>query len=345
MRYAHGQYLNGAERALTITLNPSPDALYPAANLADPDPALVAQHSTNAANPTVTLDLAAFSPVSTGTTNYTVRSGERRRITCTSGTIKIQNLTTGKYLTSGAAWQVATANVLSGSGTVTYQVEDFATCQAATVILAVTVTTGGGCTDWPRWNCLAVFGHNLDPGLTVEARSSTDNFSGSNVLKATMAVKQPLFYSYVPAGVDERYVRLAMTGTNQAAAWYGLVMPTWIETAARNQQWGYEMRYDQPEVRHETQTGKAWVYPLTYYPRRIVKLTFDRRSDAQWREGRDEWMVRTQGGVYYSLVEPIDDEALIVYGRLDKSWASRRMFGALWEDDFLLSEAPLSRAL
>lgn len=345
MRYLHGQWANNAETALSITMSPAADSLYPAANLADPDPGLAARHASSAANPTVTIDQARFSPVSTGTTNVTVRSGQRIRITATSGTVQVRNLSTLKYLTSGSVWQAGATNVLSGSGSVNFQVEDFATCGGPLVVLAVTVTTGSGVTLWPRWNALWVLGHNIDPGLTVEARSSTDNFSGSNVLKATMTVRQPFFATYVGAGVDERYVRLAITGTLQAAGYYGIVAPVWLETAQRYQAWQMPVRSRVPQVRHKTDAGKEWVYPLTSWPVRSIKLSVDRRSAANMAEGRDEWFARALGGAYWSFLEPVDDEGDIFYGRLDDSVETRREFITFWSDDFTLTEAPLPRLL
>lgn len=345
MRYLHGQYLNNVELALAVTLNPAADANYPATNLQNPDPSVAARHGSNTANPTVTIDQALMTPASSGTTNVVVRAGQRLRITASSGTVQVRNLSTLKYLTSGAAWQVTSANVLSGSGSVNFQVESLDICQVPTVTLAVTVTAGSGVTLWPRWNMLAVVGHNLDVGLTVEARSSTDNFSGSNVLKATMAVKQPSFKSYVTAGVDERYARVAITGTNQAAAWYGKILLLWVETAARAQFWGWSIRRRVPQVRHKTDAGKDWVYPLTAWPVRSLKVSFDRRSSTDMKEARDEWFARALGGSYWSVVEPMDDEDDLLYGRLDESYETRRLFPLLWEDEFIVTEAPITRLL
>jgi len=61
-------------------------------------------------------------------------------------------------------------------------------CQAPVVKLRAVITSGTGVADWPRWNALIVFGHNLDPALAVEARSSSDNFAANDVLEATRTV-------------------------------------------------------------------------------------------------------------------------------------------------------------
>jgi hypothetical protein len=166
--YAAGQYMNLLERALSITPTPSADSLFPATALYDSRPSRVMRHGSNAANPEVRWDLAAFTPGGSGGSPYYYygRAGERRVVTLVgTANVTVQNMLTLKYLTSGGAWQVASANCLTAAGSLNYQIESMETCQQPTVQMKVTTSGGTSVADWPRWNACVVFGHNIDTGL------------------------------------------------------------------------------------------------------------------------------------------------------------------------------------
>jgi hypothetical protein len=337
--YAAGRYANLLERAASITLTPTVDSLYPAANLYDPRPSRIGRHGSNAANPEVRWDLNGLAGGSPYT--MTVRAGERRHVKSTSGSVTIQNLATLKYLTSGAAWQTGSTTCLSGTGDLDYTVESMTLCgNNPTVSLKVTYTTA---TDWPRWNAVVVFGHNLDPGLTCEMRSSTDNFSASNVLEQTGTILQPSFYVYDgTTGIANRYGRLLLTGTNSAIPWYGIIMPCWLEVSAGGiKSGGVEIGYREPQIRNTGPMGSVGVYPLSPWPQRVAKLSFALGSTAE-TELRNEIVLRCRGGAYGAALAPLSTESAVVYGRLTSEWSERRVFNTVYESDFVIAEEPIA---
>jgi hypothetical protein len=340
MLYSAGRYMNLLERALSVTLSPAVDALLPAANLWDSRTSRPAKHGSNGANPTITADLAAFTPAGPNTYNITVRSGERRCVTLVgAGTVSVQNLSTGKYLTGASAWQAGAVNCLAAAGVVTYQVESFTLCQAATVTLRIIMAGGTTVADWPACNAVAVWGHNLDPALAVEMRSSTDNFAGSNVLEVTGAIVQPSFLLLDSAPSYNRYIRLAFTGTNQLVPWYAEVVPCYLETAVTTLGMDHEVTYDWAQIRNDGLYGEPHIYALAQQPRRLAKWRFNMDA-AREREIREEVVFRCMGGAYPLLLVPtsLDSPQPVLFGKLDAKWATTRNFRDIWATDLTLAE-------
>jgi hypothetical protein len=347
MLYAAGEHANLLGRALSVTLSPAVDALFPASNLGDGRPTRPAKHGSNAANPSVTFDTAAFTPQGAGTVTIVVRSGERRRITSTGTTsISIQNLSTGKYLTTGSAWQAGATSCLTSAGSRDYQVESFSLCQAALVLLKIVITSGTGVWDQPRWNALGVIGHNLDPGLTCEMRSSSDNFSGSNVLEVTGSILQPAFYFYDgTAGITNRYGRLLHTGTNQATPWYGEIFPCWLESSVDRPDVGMEIQYEEPQVRNAGPLGDTHVYNLAPWPRRIARMQFDQLATTGAIETRQEIILRCRGGAYPILLVPVESEPMVIHGRPTEKWSETRFISTRWRNDLVIAEDAIAAPL
>lgn len=296
---------------------------------------------------------------------YRVRAGERLTIEIYArlvsaggvGSLQLYNPITKKYLTSGGVWQTAQAYWATEGGTAYAQktlpltVEDFAANQSGTAYLELTAddtSTNGFLVEdayiWPTWNAAAIVGHNIDPGMVTELRSSTDNFGASNVLEATLAPKRPAFYGYMIAPAAKRYARVAMTGTQSTqagAAYAGELAVCYLETAARGQLDGWETQFLEDQVRNTARSGKVYVTPLTTDARRVLRLSFKRVSDATFREGRDELIGRCNGGQWPAIIVPSDADDVVVHGRLDSSWRSLRVLKSFWQDDVTLSENPL----
>lgn len=341
--YALGEKGNLLERAYAVTMTPSDDALYPKANLYDSRPQRPARHGSNAANPEIRWDLAAFNPGTAASYTFTARAGERRYLT-SGGTsnVQLKNPATGKYLQSGGASWGASANCLTGAGSLSYQVESFATCQVPTVQLQLTQSAAVTLSDWPRWNAVVIFGHNLDVGLTVELRSSTDNFATNNVLEVTGAILQPAFYMIDTAGIATRWGRILFTGTNQTAPWYAECYPCWLETSITGHVAdGYEVKYLESQVRNDGRFGTVSVVNQTPQPRRVAKFVLRPSSATGESELRLEMMLRSRGGVYPMVMVPMTNEATVFYGRLTDQWLFRRLLTSVWETDITLAEEPI----
>lgn len=348
VKFAAGQYANLLERALSVTMSPAAAAAYPAANLWDGRPERPAEHGSNSANPTITADLAAFTPSGPGTYLVTARAGERRRLVSVGATsITLQNLSTGKYLTTASAWQVASTPCLTGAGSRDYQVESLTLCQVPIVVLKIVVTNGTSVTDWPAWNAIVVFGHNLAAGLSIAARSSTDNFGASDVLEASGAIRRPSFLLAAAAPSYNRYARLAITGTNQVAPWYAEVILCYLETGVTTLGMDHDVQQEEAQIRHDGPLGSSYVYLLAEEPRRVAKWAFNMDVPREV-EIREEVVLRSRGGAYPLVLVPTSSDAapLVLFGSLDSKWRSVRNFLDIWSTDLVLSEghivAPLA---
>lgn len=300
---------------------------------------------------------------------YRVRSGQRLTIEAyvriaVGGNIGLQvyNPVTKKYLTSGGAWQTAqaywateAASAVYVQKTIPFTVEDFAANQSAVTYLELSVvaTAGAGGSDfafvddaflWPTWNAVVVAGHNIEPGLVTEARSSTDNFGASNVLEATMSVRQPAFHSYLSTPSTKRYVKLLMTGTQSAqagAVYAGELVVTYLEAALSFGQYDWELQFMDEQVRNTSRAGKVFATPLMTDARRLLRMSFKPRNDAAYREMRDDIVRRSRGGQWPLVIVPTDGEDIVIHGRMDSSWRVIRHFLNQWEDDLTVSESPL----
>ncbi len=346
MLYAAGRYANILERALSVTITPGADALFPATNLYDGRLTRPFKFSSNAANPEIRWDGAAFTPGSSTPYTFTARAGERRRITSGGTTnVQIQNLSTGKYLKSDLTWVTGTQNCLTAAGSLDYQVESFALCQQPYVSLKITQSGAQTMSDWPRWNAAIVYGHNLDPALTVELRSSTDNFSASNVLEVTGAILQPGFYMLDAGGISNRYGRVLFTGTNQSTGWISEVIPCWLETATDAPDVGLEVRYQEPQIRNTMAYGEAYVYPLAPRPRRVVQMRFNQLATTGAIETRQEMVLRGRGGAYPIVMIPVAAESDVFFGRLTDQWAETRYISTRYRNDLVLAEDAVATPL
>ncbi len=411
MKYAAGQYANLLERALSAAMTPPAEAGFPAANLWDGRVSRPARHDSNAANPSITADLAAFdgslgswaggapagwtkATMGTGTfletttegeyvttpaakgnpgdgsallyRDFTARAGERRKVSASlriagSGVarVSIQNLATKKYLSSDGSWGAALAYVLLDdthtvhtTQAVTYQVESLTLCQWPTVTLRLTLNAGGAgdsmyddVYDWPRWNAAVVMGHNLDVGLAVELRSSSDGFVSSNVLEKAGAILQPGFFLEAPAVVANRYARVAFTGSNVATPWYGELAVCYLETSIRGPKWAYDVKYQESQIRNEGRLGESFRYNLAPIGRRVAKLSPVMDSAPGENEVRQEIVWRCRGGAYPLAIVPKNDEAIVLFGRLEDNWSATRLFPDWWEGDLVVSEETPAAAL
>jgi hypothetical protein len=312
------------------------------------------------------LTTAGASNYAQGTWDVSVRAGERMTLNARlrgNGTvyarIRVRNLQTGKYLTSGGAWgtvqDAGTRQTASYATTaITFTVETFAQCLGPTATLRVTVlaneasNTGTVYADnvylWPSWDLMSMHGHNVYPTITAQARSSTDNFSGSDVLKATFTLAAPTCYAYL--GVtpcDDRYARLKFVGTPHEAIRLGEIVVARVTALARPPSDGAELTYSHPDIVSETAAGEQYVRPLAEWPRRVFALKFNRLSATQKAEAENEVFRRSAGRAYPLLVVPDTSLADVLLARIDRDWKVRRLLSTYYTDnDLVLSELPFA---
>ena len=240
--------------------------------------------------------------------------------------VRVRNLHTGSMLKSDGTWSATPIEFLSTSAT-SYSFSS----QAATVetpesgpsvmTLRVELVCHNQGGDTPLYDDVALFfgvdfaslhGHNLDPLVVVELRSSTDGFSGSNTLEATLTKRRGAFYGKLASVVCRRYWRLKFVGTNSAAIYLG----EWVLGAAYAlaQPPGYPFAVEllAPQIRVPLPYGAPAVYGvgLTVQPASLG-LSFGFNGDAALAEFQREVFERSLDGSPLVLVP--DDSKPEVY--------------------------------
>lgn len=292
---------------------------------------------------------------------WTARAGQRFTLDAWlrgNGTqtarIRIQNRQTGKYLTSGGAWQTAAidcatrATASYAQSVLAFQVESWTLCQASTVTMRVSILcneNGAVFVDdvfvYPTVNVLSLHGHNVAPLNVVELHSSTDAFASNDVTEATLTPLQGRFYSYLSSPIAKRHLRLKFVGTNPAIIYAAEMIASYLEQATQGPEWGIEQKAVESQIRNESETGDVTVHARGPHERVMLKLAFVAKTEAAYKELRNEIVRRCRGGIYPALIVPIDDEDLIVLGTLDDSWEARRQFVTRWtNDDLAVAERP-----
>lgn len=304
---------------------------------------------------------------------YRVRAGQRMTVdlwlrAAASGFAKAQlrNLVTGYYLTSAGAWQSAQAYFATESGTTyvqktrTFTVQNFATCLDPMTYLELMVEDqgSGGGSDfafvddafiYPDWNAVVIAGHNIEPRMLTELRSSTDGFGASNTVEATVTVVQPACFAYLSVASQRRYARLALTGTQSSqggAPYYGELVITYLETSAVGPSHisgsNYTMRFLPDNIINTAPGGKVHAARASTQRRRVHQLSF-RTNTTDVAEVRDEIHGRCYGALWPLVLVPMNAETVVALARIDDSWEVKRVLDTLWDSDLVVSDCPFPR--
>lgn len=257
--------------------------------------------------------------------------------------LRVYNPETRKYLqASGGAWGASSADVATTNTTsfvamnTNFTVEGFKTCGRREYVLVYFDLVNTQNEDvyfddfdfWPEWDFGAVFGHNFDALLAPELRSSTDNFSGSNVLVATMTPKRPAFYSKAGASVTSQYFRLNLPSANaRGIASLGELFLSQYLAPRRGMSavtGTSSTSTEQPQIEAGDQ-----VFLLSDEERVTLEVPIQALVTADHEEVRDEILARSSGSGYPMVIVPddIDDPDLIVFGRRPATSLLRRSDG------------------
>jgi hypothetical protein len=266
-------------------------------------------------------------------------------------TIRIRNLHTGYYLTSGGAWQSGTTNFASVTSssytqcTASFTVEAFSTTYNHLVDLWIEVKYAAaanfGYADdfalWPHWDFVSIHGHNLGTNLAVEARSSDDNFSADDNLQLTLTrtVESPhTFYDQDSALVTDRYFRLLFDGDNlhDAIELNQLVVGE-ADSLSFGQIIPYPITLSSPQIRYGPRAVNVSQFPTRAYGLRFGNLTL-----AKYREFLT--MIRqSEMGAVPSVIVPDDTYGDVCFGHIRESTRIDRIAGGLiYESDLVFEE-------
>jgi hypothetical protein len=271
--------------------------------------------------------------------SITVRAGELLRIDgwinpglTYTGSIRIYNPTTGKWLVNGV-WQAAAGDAVSVTNVAvhtrvaetTFTIEDLATCLWPTVTLYVyCYTTSNANVDFddialiPAVNAFAAIGHNWRPCLDVTLRYSDDAFAADDNSAATLTLARPTCYAYLSTPIYREWWRVKLGGTNTVTpklveGWLGYVEPMSKaeRPAARVARAPMCTAPENPHHSHRDQIRDEYV--------QRIELDFTRWDSAPYRELAHEIDRRTYGGHGPILIMPasVADEVPVLYGRPD----------------------------
>lgn len=319
-----------------------------------------ASTGTGAVSRTVTSHAGAFGATyvaGTGTAveykDFTVRSGQRLKIdTWIRGDgdaaceVRIQNLQTANYLTAAGAWSATPQTALANASTsysnasLTFTVEDYATCRSDTVVLRVSVgclqASGTAYADdlifIPAVKFASVHGHNIDPRCGLTVRSSTDNFSSSDTLRATFTVLRQSFYATF-SEVFERYWRFAFTGTQSdrsGAIWIGEWVLGEHLTLSRGPLYPMSLPHSDPQIQVSLRVGAPGTYRVSQFYQRTFPIAFQAENMTQRLQILREVFDRSLGGRPLVVV-PHDADSFteVIMGKLapglPHEWTTRNV--------------------
>lgn len=289
--------------------------------------------------------------------DVTVRAGQKltleafARISAANavGSVVIQNRHTGKYLTSGGAWQAGSTSCGSTTSTsftnigLPFQVEDYGACgDKNEVTLRIQLVASGDAAQFaffddilllPGFDFMAVFGHNLDPLITPQFRTSTDNFSASDENQTTGSGSfQPYaFYLGLSSVVYRRYLRLKMVGTNvtgpwSIGEWFAGQMVTPVQQY-ESIDWTPYRQWNRQQSRNPV--GKRFGHRRTLYPIQGLSLSYHFDTQAQLDDAFDIWD-RAQGGTWPVVIVPDIDRPEVIHGFLPDSFSISRELTAYY---------------
>jgi hypothetical protein len=199
---------------------------------------------------------------------------------------------------------------------------------------------------YPWVSFASIHGHNLLPRIEVQLRASTDNFSSSDVLRATFTVQEPSFF----VSIDEyayRWWRIATVGTSTNAIRFGqVVLGQALDLSSSPDQAGLEITEIQPTRESQAvHTGETWRNNITDLENRRFQLNF-RMTDANLALFRDEVLRRTSRGLY-PMVIATDNPAswLAAHGRGPADFATRLVAYQIQEGGFEFVESPFGASV
>ena len=193
----------------------------------------------------------------------------------------------------------------------------------------------------------SMHGHNLDAGITVELRGSTDNFSSSDVLVATMTKASPTFYDTF-GSASIRYWRLKFVGTNSVPIEIGEWVLGARSTLDRPQlvSWSYEELM--PQSRQSgANVPQVFAVNLSSLRQRVLDLSFLARTYAQ-RDNFRALLTDTKFGEEPLVIIPDSSDEIIIHGRMPASISWDRVpgpNGGYHRTSFTVEEDPFSVAL
>jgi hypothetical protein len=172
----------------------------------------------------------------------------------------------------------------------------------------------------------SIHGHNIDTGVTaIQLRSSTDNFSASDDLEATMTKATPSFFARLSSPVSRRYWRLKFVGTNGNPISLGEVWLGLSASLTRIQKWDYDVSVIQPQIRQTTPSGQTYATKRTGQRQRALKMEFFGQAEADKDEIEETILDGCNWGADPIVIVPDSSDEIVIHGRVGDTWTYKRV--------------------
>ncbi len=191
----------------------------------------------------------------------------------------------------------------------------------------------------------SIHGHNIDSGVTaIRLYSHTSAFASATdgTLRATFTKATPTFYTRLSSPVSARYWKVSFIGNNvDGAIELGEVVLGVATAFTNNQRLPFDIRYRRRQIRNTTRAGEVHVYSLTDHEERVLQLQYRPDSAASFEQVRDSIYQATDGGETPLVFVPDGDREEVIFGRIDNTWETQRLFDTLWEHQMIIAESPM----
>lgn len=186
---------------------------------------------------------------------------------------------------------------------------------------------------------LSVHGHNLDPAaVTVELRSSRDNFGVDDQIEAVATIGQPSFAAVLPMPVTRRFWRVRFEGENPEAIALGEVVLGCSRRLIRAPEYPLSVEAREATERDETASGEVYVQLLSTQPCRTVSIEYWLASEEAHDESRDELFGKGGDGTPLVILPNDLDPRLVVYGRISAAWDAPLKVKDRWFAKYVVTE-------
>jgi hypothetical protein len=287
----------------------------------------------------------------------TVHAGEQLRVAArmrADGTVnarlRVYCVELNQWLNSSGAFQAGATDVATETGTSyvskskVFTMPSFASLRLHTVTLRIYCRVdqnGAGYFDTmnvvPATDWLSIHGHNIEPSLAIQLRSSDDFFAADDVLEGTATVIPGRFYLRLSSPVTRRYFRVVWSGTPSVAQQVGEVVLGQSYALGSGPLWGWSIDERQPQVRSALSSGVQFATPIAE-PLYRLELPFTHRT-TDWDELRRDLFERSRFGSDPIVFCPTDDEPLCLLGRVSEVLPASRAFLDSWSPRMRIDEA------
>jgi hypothetical protein len=172
----------------------------------------------------------------------------------------------------------------------------------------------------------SIHGHNIDTGISaIQLRSSTDNFSGSDTLEATMTKATPTFYTRLSSPVSRRYWRTSFLGTNGNPISLGEVWLGLSASLTKIQRWEYRIEVVRPQIRQSTPSGQIFATNRTGDRQRKATMEFFGSSESHKDEIEEDLLEASGWGNEPLIIVPDSGDDIVIHGRSGDTWGYKRV--------------------